>query len=107
VAQLEGQPDASIECSTDATGTALIRITGDLDISSVPAIEAELERSTATDPGRLAFDLEQVAFMDSSGIAMLLRAAGRADDVEVRAASPIVRRVIDATGLTDFFFDAQ
>jgi anti-anti-sigma regulatory factor len=39
--------------------------------------------------------------MDSSGIAILLRAAARVDSIEVRNPSSTVRRIIECTGLTE------
>jgi anti-anti-sigma factor len=38
--------------------------------------------------------------MDSAGIAVLVRAAGEVGAVQIRNPSPIVRRVIEVTGLT-------
>ena len=49
----------------------------------------------------LVVDLTQLEFMDSSGIAMLLRAAGRVGTIEVRNPSDVVRRIIECTGLAD------
>jgi anti-sigma B factor antagonist len=103
MAHLEGGATASAEYSTDAKGTPLVTIAGELDISSVPAIEAELEGITAGRPECIAFDLSGLQFMDSSGIALLLRTAEKTDRVEVRNPSRIVLRVIQATGLRDVF----
>jgi anti-sigma B factor antagonist len=104
MAQLEGGGSkASAEYTTDPAGIPLVTIVGELDISSVPAVEAELERITASRPECVAFDLSALEFMDSSGIALLLRTAQKAARIEVRNPSRIVQRVIQATGLGDVF----
>lgn len=48
----------------------------------------------------VVFDLTAVEFMDSSVIAFLLWTAKQVDAVRVRSPSPLVRRVLDAMGLT-------
>jgi anti-anti-sigma factor len=39
--------------------------------------------------------------MDSSGIALLLQVSAKSKSVRVLRPSPLVQRMIDATGLTD------
>jgi anti-anti-sigma regulatory factor len=41
--------------------------------------------------------------MDSAGIAVLIVAAADVEVIELRNLSPIVRRVVEATGLTTIF----
>ena len=47
------------------------------------------------------FDLSALEFMDSSGIALLLRVAAKTQTVRLLQPSPLVRRLIEATGLSD------
>jgi anti-anti-sigma factor len=49
----------------------------------------------------LIFDLSRLRFMDSAGIAVLIGAAAKVKAVHLRDPSPIVRRVIEVTGLSD------
>ena len=49
------------------------------------------------------FDLTDVTFMDSSGLAVLLEARGRAADVALHDPSPIVRRIVEASGVAASF----
>lgn len=93
---------ATVEAAPDEAGTKVVNIGGELDIASVPAVEHELEPIIASEPERLAFNLSRVTFMDSSGIAMLLRIAERVPAIEVREPSASVQLVIGATGLSDF-----
>ncbi|MDQ1480069.1 MAG: hypothetical protein QOI44_930 [Actinomycetota bacterium] len=94
-------PQATVETTSDAAGTTIVRVGGDLDIASVPGVEAELEPILAAGAARVAFDLSSVSFMDSSGIAMLLRVAARVTTIEIREPSASVQLIIIATGLAD------
>jgi anti-sigma B factor antagonist len=57
----------------------LIEVYGDLDLATVPALETELGRVESTDVQRIVLDLSGLDFIDSSGIALLLRAVERDD----------------------------
>ena len=92
---------ATVEIASDDAGTTIVSIGGDLDIASVPGVEGELEPILAIRPARLAFNLSRVTFMDSSGIAMLLRIAERIPTIEIREPSASVRLIISATGLSE------
>jgi anti-anti-sigma factor len=70
-------------------------------MGSVQDVEGEIDALIEAAPDRLTFDLSRVTFMDSSGIAMLIRAAHRVAFVEVRDPSPIVQMIIQATGLSE------
>jgi len=90
--------DATVE-ATDQSGMVVVRITGELDMSSAPGIRAAMERVLASEPTRIVLDLSGLEFVDSSGLAVLLQAAERAPDIALRNPTRIVRRVIEATGL--------
>jgi len=60
-----------------------------------------VEGVLAADDDRLAFDVGELEFMDSSGIALLVAAARQARQVELRHPTPVVRRLIELTGLTE------
>jgi anti-anti-sigma factor len=94
------RPGARVSHVLD-NGAPVISIAGELDLSNAGTVETELERIITARPARLVFDLSELSFMDSSGIALLLRARERWAPVIVRDASPAVRRVIVATGLSD------
>jgi anti-anti-sigma factor len=96
-----GHPTATVEQVAHESGTTVVAIVGELDMASVQDVEAEIEAIIAAAPDRLTFDLSRVTFMDSSGIAMLIRAAHRVAFVEVRDPSPIVQMIIQATGLSE------
>ena len=90
-----------VERSSDAAGCPVITLGGDLDISSADAFRTVVEEVVSEDPQRIVFDVSHLAFMDSTGIAVMVYAANKVGDVELRHASNIVRRVVEATGLTE------
>jgi anti-anti-sigma factor len=74
---------------------------------TAPALQGALEAAIAASVGAFVIDLSDTEFLDSSGIAVLLRTRallGRTDRafVVICPDGP-VRRVIDACGLTDVF----
>jgi len=102
MANLDREPaKATVDPAASGPDTTVVGIVGELDLASVDEIELELQALIHAAPERLVFDLSGVTFMDSSGIAMLLRAARRVPFIEVRDPSPIVQMIIRATGLTE------
>jgi anti-anti-sigma factor len=63
-------------------GAVLVRITGEIDISNVDNVAAELA-SLQTRGGRIVIDLSALAFIDSSGVRLL---ASMADQARAREA---------------------
>jgi anti-anti-sigma factor len=57
---------------TAKADAAEITLAGDLDASTAPLFQAELERAAALKPGRLILQVKDLAFMASAGIRMLL-----------------------------------
>jgi anti-anti-sigma factor len=86
---------------TDEDGHPVVSIEGELDLSTTEVVRAAVDVVLVRQPGRVVFDLGRLAFMDSSGIALLVRVAQRVPDVELRNPSQIVRRLIDLTGLAE------
>jgi anti-anti-sigma factor len=50
---------------------------------------------------RLIVETSELQFMDSSGLALLASVARKVPEVELRDPSPIVRRLVDLTGLAE------
>jgi len=85
-----------------AGGQATIAVRGDLDLATTPTLAKELVPVLAARPQQLAFDLDGVDFMDCAG-ARLIAGAGAAlppgTRPVVRHAGPLVRRILELTGL--------
>ena len=71
----------------------LVEVRGELDIATIETLTAELETRA---PWPIVLDLSRVEFMDSTGIALLVRTAGR---LTVGPVSPCVDRLIRMCGL--------
>ena len=82
-----------------ADGTLHIVLRGELDILSVEALQPEIEAALAYEASLVVVEAAELAYVDSSGLAVLLRLARRHGDLEVRHASNILRQAITAAGL--------
>lgn len=57
---------------------AFITLTGELDLAASTELEAQLDRLERRSPGTIVIDLRNLAFIDSSGLRLLLAADARA-----------------------------
>jgi anti-anti-sigma factor len=92
---------ATVDGHRDPSGVLTLAIAGELDLASIGSVHEAIDEAVDGNPERIVFDLGGVTFMDSSGIAMMLQVSKRVGNVEVRNVTPIVRRVIEATGLVE------
>jgi stage II sporulation protein AA (anti-sigma F factor antagonist) len=92
-----------IDGGRDDSGARVVNLVGEIDIANADVLGEKLDQLIGAGAGsdRLVVDLSALDFMDSSGIAMLLRAAGRVDSMSVRNPTDAVRRIIECTGLAD------
>lgn len=60
---------------------AQIRAAGELDMSSVVALEREFERLAGTNGHAIVLDLSEITFVDSTGLECLIRIARRSEDL--------------------------
>jgi anti-anti-sigma factor len=74
-------------------GRWLVEVRGEIDLSTVGTLEAELHRLSGRD---VVLDLGHVDFIDSTGVALLFRTAGR---LTVGAVSSAVERVLRLCGV--------
>ena len=83
----------------DGTRT-LVVVEGEVDMASAPQLESAL---LAITDGDVIVDLTAVAFLDSSGIAALVRThramAGRGDQLTTTGEQTLVRHALEVTGL--------
>ena len=91
----------TVQVREEPPGIPVVELVGELDIANVVVLENALEPILEREPRRLVLDLSRLRFMDSSGIAVLLTAARRAAEIEVRNPSEILRRIIESMGLRD------
>lgn len=84
----------------DGEGVTLA-LGGELDIAGVTELERPLAEVMAREPQPLQLDLSELAFLDSSGVSVLVRLANHFGSVRTRSATEPVRRVIQVLGLSD------
>ena len=84
-----------------------IALRGELDLDSAGRLEAEVGRARAGGAGRIVLDLQQVDFIDSTGLRVLL---GLRNDVKRRGHAlllvppgPAVLRIFAITGTRGLF----
>lgn len=55
-------------------GATIVSPSGDVDLNASPILRQELKRAQGQKPDRLVINLEEVPYMDSSGVATLVEA---------------------------------
>jgi anti-anti-sigma factor len=101
MAELENTiPDLKIETRSDPDGTIVVAVGGELDSANVGQLRELVAPVIDDPPSCLVFDLAELRFMDSAGIAVLVQVAAEVDEVRVRDPSPIITRLIAVTGLS-------
>lgn len=104
-------PMFSTGVTRDADVT-ILKLSGELDIATVPELRdlayAELDRPDCT---TLVLDLDELAFLDSTGIGcwVQVRTHALAADkrVTIRAVPESVRRVLEISGLLPLFVESS
>ena len=86
-------------------GASVIRVFGELDLATSPALEQELARVGGEEPPLIVVDLAELEFMDSTGLSVLVRAHQRAEETGQRFglinSSQQVQRLLTLTGVKD------
>jgi anti-sigma B factor antagonist len=89
-------------------GIRVVSVRGELDLSTAPALEGPLEEAIAAGDASVVVDLTECEFIDSTGIALIVRAWQQLDRsaegdgdgrVVICSYNDQVRRVLEVTGL--------
>jgi len=90
-----------------SAGTAIVTVTGEVDMFTSPDLRQALQQLTGDAVPRIVVDLGEVSFMDSSGIATLVQALKEArpfgGQVILAAPGETVLRVLRLSNLTSLF----
>jgi anti-sigma B factor antagonist len=93
----------TIRLSADAEPN-LVQLFGEMDASNVQSVEAELQRLEGSD-ARVVLDLSGLNFIDSTGVAFLVKATrrsrSRGDGLGLLHGGEHVKRVLSICGLED------
>ena len=81
-------------------GCAIVVGSGEIDLATVAEFHRALDVAAALS-GRIVVDLEDVRFMDSSGLGVVLRARGRGRPPSISLVRPpnVLRKVLHLTSL--------
>ena len=86
---------------------AVLAVRGEIDTLSAPEFTAAVDELLTAPGDILVMDLTEVRFLASSGLAVLIKAAHRAEDRGIRLrlviASRAVRRPLEITGTAALF----
>jgi anti-sigma B factor antagonist len=95
----EGVP-MSFDVAEAPDGGLIVTVTGELDITNVGELDSAVAPALEPGPRRLVVDVHDLQFADSSAIALLVQWASAVEEIELRDAPPLLRRVIETMGLT-------
>ena len=92
----------------DRDGIPVVTVGGEVDVSTAPTLQAELNSIPAA-TARVVVDLSEVMFLDSTGIGVLIAAMNRLSDggrdgtMQLVVTRPHILKVLEVTGLTSIF----
>jgi anti-sigma B factor antagonist len=97
-----------ITVRTEPAGDAVVvRVSGELDLSTADVAEAELGQAVGSGAPAVIVDLDRVSFLGSTGLRVLLTARDRANDsgVDLRLVGDqrVVLRPLQVSGLMPAF----
>jgi stage II sporulation protein AA (anti-sigma F factor antagonist) len=95
----DNERELEVEVGADEHGTPIVSVRGELDLDTVEQLDDAVAPVLAKDPHALILDLSEVGFADSSAIGKLVQWSTNVGDLQVRGASPLLRRVITTMGL--------
>ena len=92
--------------TADADGKRVLRVVGDLDLSTCPSFKAMLAAATADYDDEMIVDLTDVGFMDSSGLHALMATmkdmTAKGGSLRVRNPGDSVYRLLEISGMLDY-----
>lgn len=94
-----------VKVGDDGHGVRTVSVHGELDLSTAPELEGPLQQALDSGEGALLIDLSRCEFIDSTGIALIVRAWQQLDggddgrSLVICSQNDQVRRVLEITGL--------
>jgi anti-sigma B factor antagonist len=98
--------ELSINRRDEAGGGVVLALSGELDVVSAPALERRLREALSEPGARVTLDLNDLEFVDSAGVSVLIKAKQDADSngrtLVLARATEQVHRVFALVGLADW-----
>ena len=85
-------------------GATVLSVRGEVDLATAPILDKQISAVEAENPAEIIVDLDQVTFMDSSGLQVLLAhilAAQNGNRIRLTRGSPQVTRLFTVSGMLD------
>lgn len=102
MAELDQEPEPPVTFEVlrqEENRTTLLRVAGELDLSSIGSVEAAVDPVIEAHPDRLVIDASGLRFADSSAIAAFVKWATVVRELQIREPPDLLRAVIDSMGL--------
>ncbi len=100
----EAGPIKGIETDSEKV---TVYLKGDIDLTSSPEVRVAMREILSSKPKEVILDLEEVSYMDSSGVATLVEALQQINKYEghlkLRKLQPRVKSVFEIARLTEIF----
>jgi anti-sigma B factor antagonist len=98
--------DLRLEVSEQA-GWSVVQVGGEIDVATAPRLREQLIKLVNDERFRIIVDLEDVDFIDSTGLGVLIGARKRVrthdGDVKLICTEPRIVKVFEITGLDQVF----
>jgi anti-sigma B factor antagonist len=95
--------------NAESGAACVVTVRGDIDLASAADFESALRTALEAAPASIVIDLAALSFMDSSGLRVLVslskEAESRGATLGLRNIPRHAQRVLDITGLTEWFED--
>lgn len=88
---------------TEGPEGLVLELAGELDLAALPDLAGALDDLQTRPPQPVVLEMGNLTFLDSSGVAILVRIANHFGQVRTRSATQPVRRVIEVLGLAGRF----
>ena len=93
--------------SEKGDNVVLLKIDGELDVHTVPEMDAVIKEQFDKDINKMVFDLSGLTYSSSAGIGILMSsikfARGKGGDIKLANLQPRVLRVLELLGFTKIF----
>jgi anti-anti-sigma factor len=92
----------SAQIQEDNPTEAVIKVSGELDVATVPVLSDRLAEVLSERPRKLVFDFSELSFMDCSGVSVVAHARrnlGQDCQVVLRQPNRTVRQLLQLTGM--------
>jgi len=101
----QSQPGLTTRTAAQSGDRLVLRVEGELDLSTVDQFAGALDDALEAEPGEIVLDLRDLHFIDSSGVGAYVTAYRRARSRQVRLRigdrSPAVARVLELSGVEE------